>query len=126
MKSYKQQLVAAAIAAGIIVIGNIVIAAQSAEGPDRTMDKAERSKVIGAVLENINRAYVFPDVAKRMEAHVRGLEAKGEYDSLTSGRKFAEKLTADLQSISNDKHLRVRFSYDVLPVRSRNDRPSEE
>lgn len=127
MKSYKQQLAAFAMVFGIIVIGNIVIAAQQREnGPDREISAADRAKVIDAVFENINRSYVFPETAKQMESHVRGLVKNGEYDSISSGRKLAERLTEDLQSISKDKHLRVRFSYDVLPIRSRNDRPSED
>lgn len=127
MKSYKQQLAAFAMVFGIIVIGNIVIAAQRPDnGPDREISAADRAKVIDAVFENINRSYVFPETAKQMESHVRGLVKNGEYDSISSGRKLAERLTEDLQSISKDKHLRVRFSYDVLPIRSRNDRPSED
>ena len=44
-----------------------------------------------------------------METDVRSRIARNEYDSVTSGRAFAEKLTADLQSVSKDKHLRVRL-----------------
>jgi len=117
----------AALAVGIFVFGNIAIVAQERpNGPDLEIDQATKAQVINAALENINQRYVFPDVAKEMEKHVRGLIAKGEYDKVTSGREFAEKLTNDLQSVSKDKHLRVRFSYEKLPVRQRNDRPSEE
>lgn len=126
MNTFRQQIACAALTLGIIVIGNIVIAAQQPENaPDRNISASDRAKVIDSVFENINRTYVFPEMAKKMEAHVRGLVGKGEYDSVTSGQKLAEKLTEDLQSVSKDGHLRVRFSYETLPVRSRNDQPSE-
>jgi C-terminal processing protease CtpA/Prc len=73
--------------------------------------------VLDTLLKELNDSYVFSDVAKKMESDVRSRIARNEYDSLTSGRGFAEKLTADLQSVSKDKHLRVRFSYDPLPTR---------
>lgn len=126
MRSIRSVLAASAAVFGIIVIGNIVIAAQGHNAPDMELDQSTKANVINAALENINSAYVFPDVAKRMEQHVRALIAKGDYDNVTSARAFADKLTADLQSVSKDKHLRVRFSYEPLPVRSRNDQPSEE
>jgi hypothetical protein len=85
--------------------------------PDRPVDAATRTAVIDTLLKELNETYVFPEVAKKMETDVRSRIAKGEYDSLTSGRAFAAKLTEDLQGISKDKHLRVRFSYDPLPTR---------
>ncbi|REJ77830.1 MAG: peptidase [Acidobacteria bacterium] len=127
MRSIRSTIAAAFLLSGIIVIGNIVIAAQSPpDSRDMEIDSAARSAVIDAALENINNSYVFPEVAKQMEKHVRALQKNGEYDSISSGREFAARLTKDLQSISKDKHLNLRFSYDPLPVRSRNDRPSEE
>lgn len=41
---------------------------------------------------------------------VKSKLSSGSYDSIEDPMKFAETLTADLQSISNDKHIRVRFS----------------
>jgi C-terminal processing protease CtpA/Prc len=49
-------------------------------------------------------------VAQQMAAAVRERVRKGEYDAISGAREFADKLTADLQGISRDKHLRVRFT----------------
>ena len=48
--------------------------------------------------------------------------ASAAYDQITSARQFAEKLTADLQAVSHDKHLRVRYSYESIPVRKDDNR----
>ena len=50
--------------------------------------------------------------------------ARKEYDSVTSGQAFAKKLTEDLQAVSRDKHLRVRFSANPLPVRTERREPT--
>ncbi|HEX7174680.1 MAG TPA: S41 family peptidase [Pyrinomonadaceae bacterium] len=94
--------------------------------PDLPIDAAARKQVIDGILKRLNEAYVFPEVAKKMETSVRERVAKGEYDSVASSQAFAEKLTADLQSVSKDKHLRVRYSHDILPVRPERGEPTAE
>lgn len=127
MRSFKKITTAAAFIFGIFIFSNIVIVAQQAgHQPDMTIDQSTKAEVINDLLEHLNRAYVFPDTAKRMETHIRGLIAQGDYDKLTSASEFAEKLTADLQSVSKDKHLRVRFSYEPLPARTLAAEPTAE
>lgn len=87
------------------------------EQPDMTVDAAARKEVIENLIKRLNDAYVFPDAAARMEQAVRARVSKGEYDQITSAKKFAEKLTADVQEVSRDKHLRVRYSAQPIPER---------
>ena len=87
------------------------------EGPDLTLDAATRTTVIETLARELDGNYVFPDVGKAMNAKVRArLAAKG-YDSITSARAFAEELTKDLQSVSRDKHMRVRYRSEAIPQR---------
>ncbi len=85
------------------------------EQPDINIDAAARKEVLDTLVKRLNDSYVFPDVAAKMEQAVRSREA--EYAQMTSARQFAEKLTSDLQAVSHDKHLRVRYSYEAIPVR---------
>lgn len=90
-----------------------------AQQPDASaslvLDGPARSQVIEGVLTKLNTGYVFPGVAKQMDAAIRTRLQKHEYDSLSDGRLFAEKLTHDLQDVSHDKHLRVRYSARPTP-----------
>lgn len=95
-------------------------------GPDPAVDSATRSAVIDSLFKQLNDEYVFPDTAKKMETDVRSRLKSGEYDNVTGSRAFAEKLTADLQAVSHDKHLRVRYSADALPVRQERSEPTAE
>ena len=88
------------------------------EQPDMTVDAATRKEVIENLLKRLGDAYIFPDTAAKMERAVRERLDKGEYDKLTSAKQFAAKLTADVQEVSRDKHLRVRYSHQPIPERA--------
>ncbi|MFZ1700257.1 MAG: S41 family peptidase [Pyrinomonadaceae bacterium] len=103
-----------------------VASAQQPAAPDRDIDAATRLAVIENLIKELNDGYVFPETATKMAADLRSRSEGKEYDSLTSSIAFAQKLTADLQAISRDKHLRVRFSYEPLPVRADRREPTAE
>ena len=103
-----------------------VAAQQERTPPDGAIDATTRKQVIETALKRLNDSYVFPEVAKAMEASIRERVAKGEYDQISSSRTFAETLTKDLQAISKDKHLRVRYSHEVLPERAPRAEPTAE
>lgn len=111
----------------IIVIGNVVIVAQDGANkpPDMTIDSAMKSETIDVLLKELNDRYVFPEVAKKIETDVRARQKNKEYDSITSAQEFTKKLTEDLQAISHDKHMRVRFSPRPIPVRKERGEPTE-
>ena len=96
------------------------------EQPDLTIDAATRTQVIDGILKRLNNSYVFPDVAKKMEQSIRERVDKKEYDQITSAKQFATKLTDDLQAVSHDKHLRVRYSNQVIPERGERREPTPE
>jgi len=87
------------------------------EQPDMTLDAAARKEVIENLVKSLNEGYIFPETAAKMEQAVRARLARGEYDQLASAKAFAEKLTADVQEVSRDKHLRVRYSSRPIPER---------
>lgn len=93
--------------------------------PDKVIDAETRTAVIDSLLKELNEGYVFPEIAKKMETDLRTRLSAKEYDGITSGVALAQKLTADLQSVSKDKHLRVRFSASPMPIRKDRREPSE-
>jgi len=73
------------------------------------LDRAAQAAIIDSVAAGLNLEYVFADVAREMEKHVRGRLRSGAYDAHRTIPGFAEALTQDLQAVSKDKHLRVGF-----------------
>jgi len=102
------------------------VAAQGPSLPDRAIETTERRTVIDGVLARLREAYVFPDTAASMERALRERQQRGDYDRITSAQVFAESLTAHLQAVSKDRHLRVRYSAEPLPVGHRGHGPSPE
>src|SRR5215470_4513817 len=96
------------------------------EQADLTIDAATRTQVVDSILKRLNDSYVFPEMAKKMEQSIRERIANKEYDQITSSKDFATKLTSDLQAVSHDKHLRVRYSHDAIPERGERREPTAE
>jgi hypothetical protein len=88
------------------------------------IDSKIQRAIIDSVGLTLNEVYVFPDVAKNMEKLLRKNIEDGKYKNITNLIEFTDQLTTDLQSVSHDKHLRVR----PLPPRDPNSQsqPSAE
>lgn len=82
------------------------------EEPPPPADAEFRAALIDSVTATLNEEYVFEDVAKDMEKHVRKKLRKGEYDELATVPDFTRQLTEDLREISGDRHLGVRYASD--------------
>ncbi len=89
------------------------------------VDAAARSAVIDALLARLREHYVFPDVAEEMERAIRGRLGAGEYDDIDGADALRERLTAQLQQVSHDKHLRLSHSVEPRPA-GEDARPSPE
>ena len=110
----------------LLVFGLLIASPAAAQGPDqpdRTINATERRAVIDGLLDRLKQAYVFLDTAIAMERAIRARQRRGEYDRITSARAFADSLTSHLQAVSQDRHLRVRYSAEPLPMLSDHDGP---
>jgi hypothetical protein len=123
---FKSLSTRAFVAVVALVLAAGAALAQQPEQPDLTIDAATRTRVIDGVLKRLNDSYVFPEVAKKMEQSISERVSKKEYDQVTSAKEFASKLTNDLQAVSNDKHLRVRYSNRAIPERGPRREPTAE
>jgi C-terminal processing protease CtpA/Prc len=61
-----------------------------------------------------------------MEQSIREKVDKKGYDGITSAKQLATTLTDDLQAVSHDKHLRVRYSHASIPERKPQSEPTAE
>jgi hypothetical protein len=85
--------------------------------PDLTLTATMRTEVIEGILKRLSDAYVFPEVARKMDQAIRERLLRNEYDQIHGAAELAKTLTAHLREVSHDKHLRVDYSADVLPKR---------
>jgi hypothetical protein len=68
-----------------------------------------RGAIVDSVAAALNEIYVFPDVARDMEKHIRSAMKRGAYDEIDAVGEFARRLTEELQGISHDRHLNVLY-----------------
>ncbi|MFE9480668.1 S41 family peptidase [Streptomyces spororaveus] len=66
-------------------------------------------EIIERALDRIGAGYVFPDKALVVGAAIRGRLAAGAYENL-DGPALCETVTADLQEVCPDKHLRLLWT----------------
>lgn len=97
-------------ALSLILLSLAALPAQESPLPDRAIDAATRLEVIEGVLKHIKEHNAYPDAARAMDQAVRERLRKGEYEQVTSGAELAQVLTAHLQAIREDPHLRVEFT----------------
>jgi hypothetical protein len=74
-------------------------------------------EIIDSVAAALNRVYVFPEQARKMEEFLRRQYGEQAYRDLIGTAEFAEKLTEDLRSICHDRHLGVRYFPDEIFTR---------
>ena len=90
----------------IIVLFISTYACKSSDNHEKNSIDTKQN-TIKRISELLNRNYVFPELAQEMSELLSNKLIEGEYDNLNDLNEFADVLTKDLQSISNDKHLRV-------------------
>jgi C-terminal processing protease CtpA/Prc len=126
MKKLTALIISLSFIIGIYIFSNIVIVAKKNPVNDKTVDAKAQKAVIEELVKDLNENYVFPEVAQKMGDDLMARLKKNEYSQITDAVQFANKLTEDMQAISSDKHLRVRYSARELPVRATRTEPTEE
>ena len=76
------------------------------------MTEAELDQVIGQVRTLVETHYVFPEAAADIARQIADSHAQGRYPADPSA--LADAVTADLQSVNGDKHLRLVFHEAAL------------
>ncbi len=79
---------------------------------DRKFKEQSVNKISKLLWDN----YIFPETSKKMEDYVKSRLKSGAYENIDNVYKFAEILTEDIQSISHDKHLRVKYTPEEAAV----------
>lgn len=93
---------------------------QSREGlndpnqPDMSITATMRNEAIATLESLLVDQYIFPDVADKLVAMLERRKASGAYEKITSAKEFRDVLTADMNEIAHDGHLRVFYSAAVL------------
>ena len=79
--------------------------------PDMAMDASTRAEAIASLTKALRAAYVFPDVGDAVAKILEERNARGEYNSITSAKAFADLLTKQMSESAHDKHLGLGLQF---------------
>ncbi len=91
---------------------------QFGEEPEPVLDRAMRARTIDALVRSLNDHYVFPDKARQMATVLQRNQQEGKYDGIDNGYRLAKQLTADLQGVARDLHMKVGYHPAMAPAPS--------
>lgn len=76
----------------------------------KAIDRKFKEQTVSKISKLLWDNYIFPETSRKMEEHIKSRLVSGAYDSINDMYRFSEILTDDLQSISHDKHLRIKYT----------------
>ncbi|MFK5983685.1 MAG: S41 family peptidase [Flavobacteriaceae bacterium] len=74
---------------------------------DNSITKEYKKEVVQNISQLMNDFYVFPEVAKLTEAHLKAQLLEDYFDQFENDETFAKALTKSVQAINKDKHMRI-------------------
>ncbi|MCD4788446.1 MAG: S41 family peptidase, partial [Bacteroidales bacterium] len=80
------------------------------------IDADEQELVIDSIAKFMADKYVFPDVGEQMGDLVKKNLKDGVYNNINNPQEFAAKVTEDLRSVSNDKHIGLRYAPEMIAM----------
>ncbi|MFD4240586.1 S41 family peptidase [Streptomyces sp. NPDC058525] len=79
-----------------------------------TLTKILPAPVIDETVRLLTEQYVFPEIAEQLVGLLQRHLAEGAYD-VDDAEELARLVTADLQSVNGDRHLRLKHHTDPVP-----------
>lgn len=98
----------------ILTLGLLFICSLTFGQNRTTMDRKEKGQVIDSLTMLLTHYYIFPEKIPPTTALLKANFKKGVYDKYKNPDEFADKLTDDMISVTNDKHFRIAFDPETV------------
>ncbi len=108
--TYMKEVLKKLIMLSLLLIIPVVQAQDKKSSGSKAFDITAKTEAVNNISNLLDKNYVFPDIAKKMNELIKTQLRNNAYDTISDPMVFADVLTGDLQSVSHDKHLRVMFS----------------
>lgn len=83
------------------------LSVQASFGQETTLNEAYKKDVIEKLSVLMLDFYIYPDIAKETTEYLHNQYKAGHFDKCKDNETFASVLTAAVQSVNKDKHMRI-------------------
>lgn len=97
----KSLIIALALAAGAAVAQP-----RPSSGP-AILTESQKQEIVDKAIQALAEGYVYPDRGRNAGEAIHSALAAGRYNAISDRSAFAARLTADLQAVTHDRHMRV-------------------
>jgi hypothetical protein len=91
---------------------------------DLTIDAKQREAILDGAAQRYDSLYVFADRGHAIRSQLKSKAVRARYAHCATASCLADSLTKDLQTWSNDKHLRLVFSVQPRPIKEAQSDPA--
>ena len=88
-------------------ISSISVAQNNSKEREFKLGSEERTAIIDTIITYFNKLYVYPEIAKKYELHLRKQLKNKAYERITNISVFTDQLTKDMLSVYPDGHLAI-------------------
>jgi tetratricopeptide (TPR) repeat protein len=97
----------------------VIVQNTVAQDTKRVLSTKEKNAVVAAIKTHLEESYIDLDLSKKMITELDKNLKSNKYNKITSPDEFSKTITEDLQSISKDLHLKVRFEPERIAQEKR-------
>lgn len=123
MKTLRKSIINALILC--LIFCNSFLRVAIAQQPEAKIDDYEQKLVVDSIAKFMKEKYVFPDVGEQMGDLIKKNLKEGVYKDIDEPQEFAAKVTEDLRSVSNDKHIGLRYTPEMIAMINKAEKDKE-
>lgn len=94
---------------GLLIFNLVSSNHLSAQEKISVVTKSEKKEFVNNASERLIERYVFKEIGEEVASYISRRYEEGVYDTITNAENFTRFMTEEIQSISHDKHMRVRL-----------------
>jgi hypothetical protein len=94
----------------ILVIAGPRTVVRAQQPPSPSIDTAKKQAIVDEISALLNKNYIFPETARKVEEALRAKLKSGELNQLNDARAFANALSQTILAVGRDRHM--GFSYN--------------
>jgi hypothetical protein len=108
----------------ILVLWVSVLFGQETKAP--AVDGAKKQAIVDEIATLLNKNYIFPETAKKIEDALRAKVKNGDFDALGDASSFAQAVSGVILDVSKDRHTGFAYNPAMAEDMRRLDGRSEE